>query len=209
MRKKNTLRNYELLFAKFWKEFDEREVESITAEETLSFLNRYTEGTKQSTRRLRYALLSSFFNFLRNSINPDIQNPCDKPILKNLFKHPKPIRWKILEKDMVDEIIFRAINPRNRLMLDLMARGGMRVGEVLKLRAKDIVGRKLILSEPKSGKPADAVFITQKVPDRLKEYVENKKLIPDDRIFPITYTVGYLFFGVADAVAHVSDCSRR
>jgi len=28
---------------------------------------------------------------------------------------------------MVDEIIFRTTKPRNRLMLELMARGGMRI----------------------------------------------------------------------------------
>jgi hypothetical protein len=38
-----------------------------------------------------------------------------------------------LEKDTVDEIIFRTRKPRNRLMLELMARGAMRIGEVLKL----------------------------------------------------------------------------
>ncbi len=41
-----------------------------------------------------------------------------------------------LEKEVVDEIIFRTTNPRNRLMLELMARGGMRVSEVLKLRKR-------------------------------------------------------------------------
>ena len=41
-----------------------------------------------------------------------------------------------LEKEVVDEIIFRTTNPRNRLMLELMARGGMRVSEVLKLTPK-------------------------------------------------------------------------
>ena len=29
-----------------------------------------------------------------------------------------------------DEIIFKPTNPRNRIMLECMARGGMRVGEV-------------------------------------------------------------------------------
>ena len=59
-------------------------------------------------------------------------------------------------------------------MLELMARAGMRVGEVLKLRTKDIEDRKLILSEPKSGRQAEVVFITQKLADRLKEYIKNK-----------------------------------
>ena len=39
-----------------------------------------------------------------------------------------------MEKNAVDETIFRTENPRNRLMFELMARGSMRVGEVLKLR---------------------------------------------------------------------------
>ena len=40
----------------------------------------------------------------------------------------------------------------DRLMLELMARGGMRIGEVLKLRQKDVQDRKLNLQEPKAVK---------------------------------------------------------
>jgi hypothetical protein len=36
--------------------------------------------------------------------------------------------WKILEKDVVDEILFRTGSPRDSLMLGLMARGGLRIG---------------------------------------------------------------------------------
>ncbi len=68
-------------------------------------------------------------------------------------------KWKIIEKETVDEIIFRTTKPRNRLMLELMARGGMRIGEVLKLRLKDLQDRKLILQEPKSGREHELVFI--------------------------------------------------
>ena len=57
----------------------------------------------------------------------------------------RAIHWKILEKDVVDEIIFRTENPRNRLMLELMARGGMRVGEVLKLTPNDVEDRKIFI----------------------------------------------------------------
>jgi integrase/recombinase XerD len=65
------------------------------------------------------------------------------------------------------------MKPRNRIMLELlMARGGMRVGEVLKIRPIDIQDRKLTLAGPKSGKESEVVFIPQKVADRLKEYVK-------------------------------------
>jgi integrase len=154
----------------------------------LSFLNDFTKGTKQSTKRLRYSLLSSFFNFLRNSIDPKLQNPCDTPILRKMFRCPKPNNWKILEKDIVDEIIFRTENQRDRLMLELMARGGMRVGEVLKLTPRDIDDRKFMLSDPKSGMESEVVFIPQKVADRFQKYIQDKGIENDNRVFPISYT---------------------
>ena len=53
---------------------------------------------------------------------------------------------------MVDEIISSINKPRNRLVIELMARGGMRIGEVLKLILRDAQDRKLFLREPKSGR---------------------------------------------------------
>ena len=85
-------------------------------------------------------------------------------------------------------MIFRTRNNRNRLMLELMARAGMRIGEVLKITPKDIEDRKIILHDPKSGKESEVVFVTQKLADRLKEYIREKEVQPDKRIFPITYT---------------------
>jgi hypothetical protein len=41
--------------------------------------------------------------------------------------------WQIHDKETIDEIIFRTAKPRNRLTLELMARGGLRAGEVLNL----------------------------------------------------------------------------
>ncbi len=40
-----------------------------------------------------------------------------------MFKAKAVTSWDILEKEVVDEIIFKTENPRNRLMLELMARG--------------------------------------------------------------------------------------
>ncbi len=185
--KENTVRNYELVSSKFCSKFGDRELGSISPDEILAFLTRLTEGTKQSTRRLRYCLLSALFNFIKNSVDPKFENPCETPILRKLFKDPKPNHWDILEREVVDEMVFRTENPRNRLMLELMARGGMRVGEVLNLTPRDIEDRKIIIREPKSGREAEVVFIPQKVADRLKEYIRNKGIGPDQRIFPITY----------------------
>jgi len=72
-------------------------------------------------------------------------------------------------------------------MLELMARGCMRVGEVLKLTPKDIEDRKVIILDPKSGNEAEVAFLPQKVADRLKKYISDNGIELGDRIFPITY----------------------
>jgi len=96
---------------------------------------------------------------LKNNLDLSFQNPCDLPILRKLFRPKVFISWTILEKETVDEIIFRTINIRNQLILELMARGGMRIGEVLKLRFCDIQDRKLIIRGPKSGKEQERDII--------------------------------------------------
>jgi integrase len=92
-----------------------------------------TLGKRPFTKRIRYSQLSCFFNFIRINIQTDAINPCDMPMIRKLYRHKVATKWKIIEKDVVDEIIFRTTKIRNRLILELMARGGMRIGEVLKL----------------------------------------------------------------------------
>ena len=150
-------------------------------------MSRLSDGTKQSTKKLRFSLLAAFFNFIKISVDPDFQSPCDNPALRKLFRAAKPTRIEAPEKDAVDEIIFRTQDRRNRLILELMARACMRVGEVLSLIPMDIQDRKLIIRGPKSGKETEVVFLPKKVADRLKKYVRENGIKPDARIFPITY----------------------
>ena len=187
MSKKNTLRNYEFILGHFQNHFNDIEISSITSEGILVFMSTVSDGTKQNTKKLRFTLLSAFFNFVKNSLDPGFRNPCDNPALRKLFRGVKTSQLKILEKDVVDEMIFRTGNSRNRLMLELMARACMRVGEVLKLRPKDIEDRKAIIRNPKSGQEAEVDFLPQKVADRLQKYISDKSIKPEDRIFPITY----------------------
>ena len=86
----------------------------------------------------------------------------------------------------------RAYKVRNRLILELMSRGRMRMGEVLKLTLGDIQSRKLILQEPKSGKQREFVFIPQKAADRLKDYVVSHCEKFSDRVFTISYEAARL-----------------
>ena len=188
--KKNTLRTYQSILSKFSAQFGERDLDSLTPDEILSFLTQINRGTKQLTKRTRYSQLTSFFNFVTQNLDPNFRSPCNTPMLKKFYRSPGLIRWTILEKEVVDEVIFRTVKPRNRLILELMARGGMRISEVLQLTPSDIEDRKLTLRSPKSGKDHETVFIPQKVADRLREYIAAKSVGPDQRIFPISYTAG-------------------
>jgi len=106
-------------------------------------------------------------------------------MLRKLYRPGKPNHWNI-EKETIDEIIFRTLKLRNRLILELMARGGMRIGEVLKLTPESVIDQKLIQQAPESGKEAEIVFIPRRIADRLHKYIQDKGIKPGDRIFSIT-----------------------
>jgi integrase len=72
-------------------------------------------------------------------------------------------------------------------MMELMAKGGMRIGEVLKIRPVDVKDRKITLPDPKSGLETEIVYIPQKIADRLRECIQDKGIGTEKRIFPITY----------------------
>jgi integrase/recombinase XerD len=184
---KNTIRAYKEIMARFCQENGDKDLKGLTSDEVLDFLNVITEGKKPQTRKTRFSHLTSFFNFIKNNVDQNLQNPCDSPIIKKMFRARALAAWDILEKEIVDEIIFKTDNPKDRLMLELMARGGMRIGEVLKLTPRDVYGRKLIIRDPKSGREKEFIFIPQKIADRLKDYIREKDFQPEDRIFPICY----------------------
>jgi integrase len=106
-------------------------------------------------------------------------------VIRKVFKRPQANQWQIIDKDIIDEIIFRSLNIRDRLILELMARGGMRIGEVLKLRPQDIQDRKLIIQNPKSGKPDEVVYIPRKLFERLRQYIRENNIHSFESIFSI------------------------
>lgn len=183
----NTLRSYDSVITPFCRKQGNRELEELTVDLVQAFLESITNGRKPQTRKIRFAHLASFFNFIHNNLSPDFQNPSNSPMLRKLFCPKITTNWNIIEKEAVDEIIFRSVKIRNRLILELMARGGVRIGEVLKLTASDLQDRKLNLREPKSGRQREVAFIPQKVADRLREYDANRCKTSEDRIFPISY----------------------
>jgi len=136
-------------------------------------------------------VLSSFYNFSINTGLPALTNPCNTAVIKKIFKRPHAIQWQIVDKETVDEIIFRTMNIRNRLILELMARGGMRIGEVLNLIPGNIQESFLTIKKPKSGRPEERVYVPRKIMIRLTSYVRSYEIESTERIFPISYVAAW------------------
>jgi len=75
-----------------------------------------------------------------------------------------------------------------------MARGDIRVGEVLNLTPADIQERSLAFQNPKSGRTGETVYVSRKILLRIAAYTKAKDISRNDRIFPISY-VGAWFLG--------------
>jgi integrase len=127
--------------------------------------------------------LKAFFNFII-----DKKNPCDSPLLSKTFRMPRQIPRTILDKETVDEMIYNTKSPRNRLILELLARCGLRIGELLNMKAQDVSERKLTIKEPKSGKEAEVAFMPEPITKRMGDYIKATNILPDDHVFPISYS---------------------
>jgi integrase/recombinase XerD len=198
--KPRTVRSYHPLLQRFEAEFGERSFDSIGSDEIFQFLEMMTGGHSKSTRRLRYAQLKALFNFLIDKCNLNMKNPCDAPLLSKAFKTPKQVARRILDREIVEELIYNTQTLRDRLILELQARCGLRIGEALKIKVSDVVDRKLVLNEPKSGKESEVAFMPEQIANRLHDYIQQEDLAPGDRIFPICHST---------ARALISQLGRR
>ena len=186
--RKRTLQSYLPMLNQFKALYGETVFENIGSDEVYRFLESVTQGRARSTRRLRYAQLKAVFNFVINRCDLDIKNPCNTSLLSKTFRTPKQSPRRIFEKEAIDEIIYNTKNLRDRLILELQARCGLRVGESLKIKVSDISERKIVLREPKSGKEAEVAYMPEPIAKRLEEYIRTQKLGPDDRLFRVSYS---------------------
>ena len=179
---------YHHLYVHFLKAFPSKELESFTAQEIFDFLNQITQGRMQATRRLRFQQIKSILNFGINNLELNFKNPCGTPMLSTSFRAPKRSPRDLIDKETMDTVIYRTDNLRDRLILELGARCCMRIGEILKLKPKNVIGTHLTLENPKSGKDTETVIMPEKVAQRLQKYMQEKGLTEDQRIFKMSYS---------------------
>jgi integrase/recombinase XerD len=186
--KPRTIQSYRPLLQNIEGRFAGRPFDSIGSDEIYHLLETLIEAQSKSTRRLRYAQMKAFYNFLIEKSGLDMRNPCNAPILAKAFKTPKPVSRRILDRETVEEFIYNTKNIRDRLLVELQARCGLRIGESLKVKVSDVSDRKLILRSPKSGRESEVAFMPEQIAKRFHDYIQQEGLSPEDRLFPICYS---------------------
>ena len=106
--KERMVQSYHPFLHRFETRFADRSFDSITPDEIYQFLERLTEELSKSTHRLRYAELKAFCNFLIEKFNLNLRNPCNALLLAKAFKTPRPVARRILDRETVEELIYKA-----------------------------------------------------------------------------------------------------
>ncbi|MBI2027954.1 MAG: site-specific integrase [Deltaproteobacteria bacterium] len=179
---------YNHLYSHMLKRFPEKNLEDFTSQDLFDFLNWLTENRSQATKRMRFAQVKAMFNFAITSLSLNIKNPCTIPLLTNSFRAPKRSPKQLIDKEQMDTIIYRTDSLRDRLILELGSRCCMRIGEILKLKGKNVIGTRLTLDQPKSGKDIETVLMPERVAERLAQYIREKNIQSEERIFKISYS---------------------
>ncbi len=150
LQKNNASMSCHFFLPKIEARFGNPELDALTTNEEWGFLTQRTDGTSQGAKKLRHSLLP-FFQLREEHPRSRPSQTLRYARAQEDLRSPEARRRVIL--DVVDDIISRTDNPGNRLILELMARSGMLIGEVLSLRGKDIEDRRVSLTHPKSRVP--------------------------------------------------------
>ena len=111
----NTVKAFSFTLSRFLDLFSGLDITAVPEADVAIFLEEVTDGLAQSTKSNRAGHLSAFFNFVKDTFCLDFTNPCSKGLIKKLYKQPRHTPPELLDKEIVDEIIYRT-QGRERMM---------------------------------------------------------------------------------------------
>jgi site-specific recombinase XerD len=133
------LRQFRSVCQKVWREIDMHDVDQFVDQQRVS-------GLKSVTIRRRVATLKTFFDFMAEE-SGDLSWP--NPVrFKRYAGRPEKRVPRDLHDDDIERVWQKISLSRDRAWFALMVRAGLRVGEVVDLKLKDI------LNKPEGEKPA-------------------------------------------------------
>ncbi len=172
--REKTRESYNYLLRNLEAHCGEKAVDAICADDIQQLLLTVTGGRAKSSARLRYAQVKAFFNFLVEHGNV-ASNPCDDHVLRKTYRAPRYKDRDVIAREAIDEVIYRCKKGRNRLSMELQAKCGLRIGEVLKHGASDVHDRKLLLRAPKPGREEEVAFMPEAIATRLRNYITRRR----------------------------------
>jgi site-specific recombinase XerD len=156
-------------------------IESVTHHKIGSYIDHLLKK-RLAPKTINCHLISirRFYDFLRLEEDFDIANPVRKGCH---LRQPRPLP-KHLKDDEVKRLLAVVDSRRDRAIIMLMLRSGLRVGEVvnLTLTAFDWSRRRLYIHNGKGGKDR-VVYISPDTYRALSEYIQNRPTCRTKRLF--------------------------
>jgi integrase/recombinase XerD len=165
----NTIATYCDALKTFLRYFSDKEINEISNNDVIAFNNDYI---------LKNKLSSSFQNQVVNAIKLFYRTMSNKNLEVELVHRPKRERVlpNVLSKEETKAILGALRNLKHKTMLSLIYSCGLRRGELLNLKLKDIdSNRKLILIRQAKGKKDRIVPLSEKILNMMREYYKAYK----------------------------------
>lgn len=191
-RKKNSYRAFRPTLNQFCEIFSDDDVRDVTPSDISTFIEMVAGDLEQSTKSSKKTHISALYGHVRDVLDVDMTNPCSSALVRKLYKAPRGKSPVILEKELVDELIYSEKNLETRRFFECMARSAMRIGEALQIRVRniDLESSTVAIENPKSGRKGEVVYFKKKLIQRLYEYAMDAGYGPADRVFPFSYSTG-------------------
>jgi integrase/recombinase XerD len=182
----NTIRasgNAILLFLSFLKKIGGPQLEAITREDFSAFIEHEQDrGLKPRSVSTRQRSLHAFFNFLieRDVIDPDVLKR------KMRIKVPDSLPRAIDPED-IKELLSAIRHPRDRALILVLLRSGMRIGELLSLKLEDLhlKEKRIEIFEAQKNRVGRVVYISDDAISALIRWLRYRR--PEEP---------YLFYGL-------------
>ena len=161
------------VFLKFMKETAKGRIEEIVREDLEAFVEHEQDrGLKLSTVRLRLAVLKAFLRFMvdRGFMSEEVFP------WKLKIKMPETLP-RAMDPDDVDKLLAVKASLRDRAMILLLLRTGMRIGELLKTRVSEVntEEQKVLIYEGEKNQRGRVVYFSDDAKVALEAWLKERK----------------------------------
>ncbi len=161
------------VFLKFMKETAKGRIEEIVREDLEAFVEHEQDrGLKLSTVRLRFAVLKAFLRFMvdRGFMSEEVFP------WKLKIKMPETLP-RAMDPDDVDKLLAVKASVRDRAMILLLLRTGMRIGELLRTRVSEVntEEQKVLIYEGEKNQRGRVVYFSDDAKVALEAWLKKRK----------------------------------